>query len=114
MIRSGLSATGMAKPTTTHANPSLLSLRDHREIIGEYKLGQSLLTIADRFGVSCADVQRIVARVGDLGRVLAGPTTGEGHGSGTDGSTMLEGEPPYPQCLPMSVRGDKEQHHEQG
>jgi hypothetical protein len=47
-----------------------LSLRDW-EIIAAYKRGGHLLTIADRFGVTCADVQRIVVRVGDLGRVLA-------------------------------------------
>lgn len=42
-----------------------------REIIAAYKRGESLLTIADRFDVTCADVQRIVARVASLGRVLA-------------------------------------------
>ena len=47
-----------------------LSPRDH-EIIALYKRGESLLTIAERFGVACADVQRTVVRVGDLGRELA-------------------------------------------
>ena len=41
------------------------------ELIAMYRRGDSLLTIAERFGVTCAEVQRIVARVGDLGRVLA-------------------------------------------
>ena len=50
--------------------PLKLSPRDS-ELIAIYRRGDSLLTIAERFGVTCAEVQRIVARVGDLGRVLA-------------------------------------------
>jgi hypothetical protein len=46
-----------------------LSPRDS-DLIAIYRRGDSLLTIAQRFGVTCAEVQRIVARVGDLGRVL--------------------------------------------
>jgi hypothetical protein len=72
--------TGVAKPTITKTNPLLLSLRDHREIIVVYKRGESLLTIAERFGVACADVQRIVARVGDLGRILADGEFNAGRG----------------------------------
>jgi hypothetical protein len=59
--------TGVA--TIPQSNPLLLSPRD-REIIAVYKRGESLLVIAERFGVTCAHVQRIVVRVGDLGRVL--------------------------------------------
>jgi hypothetical protein len=95
VARNGIATTGVAKPTIAPTNPLLLSLRDHREIIVVYKRGESLLTIAERFGVTCADVQRIMARVGDLGRVLADPTTGEGHVSGAEGSAMLGGARPY-------------------
>ena len=56
----------------------------HRDIklIAMYKRGDSLLSIAERFGITCADVQRTVARVGDLGRVLADPVTTEEHVGG--------------------------------
>jgi hypothetical protein len=90
-----IAPTGVAKLIIAQTNPPLLSPRDHREIVVVYKRGESLLTIAQRFGVSCADVQRIVARVGDLGRVLADATTGEGHVSGAEGSAMLGGDRPY-------------------
>jgi hypothetical protein len=90
-----IAPTGVAKLTTARTNPPPLSPRDHREIVVVYKRGESLLTIAERFGVSCADVQRIVARVGDLGRVLADPTTGEGYVSGAEGSAMLGGARTY-------------------
>jgi hypothetical protein len=60
--------TGVA--TIAHTMPLLILSRDHREILAMYNRGESLLTIAERFGVTCAHVQRIVARVGDLGRVL--------------------------------------------
>jgi hypothetical protein len=60
----------MMKPIPEPTVQKSLSPRDW-EIIAAYKRGGRLLSIADRFGVTCADVQRIVVRVGDLGRVLA-------------------------------------------
>ena len=42
----------------------------HQQIIAAYRRGVSLLTIADRFGVTCADVQRIMVRVGGLERAM--------------------------------------------
>ena len=66
---SGLATTKVANLTVVHGTVKL-SPRDS-ELIAVYRRGDSLLTIAERFGVTCAEVQRIVARVGDLGRVLA-------------------------------------------
>jgi hypothetical protein len=76
----GLVNTRVADATITYLTLKPSS-RD-REIIAVYKRGDSLLTIANRFGVTCADVQRIVVRVGDLGRVLANPTAREKHVGG--------------------------------
>jgi hypothetical protein len=73
----GLADIRVAEATITYLTLQPSS-RD-REIIAVYKRGDSLLTIANRFGVSCADVQRIVVRVGDLGRVLANPAAREEH-----------------------------------
>ena len=62
----------LMKPIPEPTVQKRLSPRDW-EIIAAYKRGGPLLSIADRFGVTCADVQRIVVRVCDLGRVLAEP-----------------------------------------
>jgi hypothetical protein len=57
-----------------------LSERDRR-IVEEYKAGMALLTIADRYGMTCVEVQQIVMSVGTLMRdfpsATAAPTTGQ-------------------------------------